>query len=54
MFKPWQWGRASNEAALANARVATTELSRLRVERDAVELFLAELYAEPAVAPQPA
>ena len=44
MWKPWQWGLASNEAAVANARVASTELGRLRVERDAVELYLAERY----------
>ncbi|MGZ4436645.1 MAG: hypothetical protein ACXVWW_08550 [Nocardioides sp.] len=29
------------ERALANARVAATELSRRRVEREEVELFLA-------------
>ena len=53
MFKPWEWGRASNERAVANARVATTELSRRRVERDDVEIFLAGLEARTA-SPQPA
>ena len=33
---------SSQERAVRNARVATTELSRARVERDAVELFLAD------------
>jgi DNA-binding protein H-NS len=31
---------SSQERAMANARSATTALSRARVERDAVELFL--------------
>jgi len=31
----------SQERALANARAAATELSRARVERDEVELYLA-------------
>lgn len=34
---------SSQTTALANARSATTALSRARVERDSVELFLAEL-----------
>jgi hypothetical protein len=34
---------SSQETAVANARSATTALSRARVERDAVELYLAEL-----------
>jgi hypothetical protein len=33
---------ASNERAVANARVAATECSRLRVERAEVEQFLLE------------
>ena len=33
---------SSQERAVRNARSATTELSRARVERDAVELFLAD------------
>lgn len=41
MWKPWEWASASQAAALDNARTATTELSRLRVEREDVELFLA-------------
>jgi hypothetical protein len=42
MWKPWQWGHGSHEAALTNAREAATELSRRRVERDDVELYLAQ------------
>ena len=34
---------SSQTTALANARSATTALSRARVERDSVELYLAEL-----------
>jgi hypothetical protein len=39
----WRWAVASNERALANARAAATECSRLRVERAEVEQFLAGL-----------
>ena len=39
----WRWAVASNERAVANARAATTECSRLRVERAEVEQFLARL-----------
>ena len=38
----WRWAVASNERAVANARAAATECSRLRVERAEVEQFLAE------------
>ena len=45
-WNPWRravgWAAASHERALDNARAATTELSRRRVERDDVALFLAE------------
>ena len=34
---------SSQERAVANARTATTALSRARVERDSVDLYLAEL-----------
>jgi hypothetical protein len=55
MVKPWEWGRASNGQAVTNARSAATELSRLRVEREEVELFLAGLDARRTPAtPQPA
>ena len=40
MWKPW--ADSSNERAVANARVAATELSRLRVERAEAELYVAE------------
>jgi hypothetical protein len=39
----WRWAVASNERAVANARAAATECSRLRVERVEVEQFLAGL-----------
>jgi len=54
MVKIWDWGRTSNERAVANARAASTELGRRRVERDEVELFLTELTTRRTAAPQPA
>ena len=39
----WRWAVASNERAVANARAAATECSRLRVERAEVEQFLDQL-----------
>ena len=58
MWKPWEWASASNAGALANARDGATELSRRRVERQDVELFLAahaervaRLAAVPVVVP---
>ena len=54
MYWMWQWGARSNEQAVANARAATTTLSRLRVEREEVARFLRQRYAvgvtTPAVA----
>jgi hypothetical protein len=44
----WSWTVASNERAVANARVAATECSRLRVERAEVEQFLAAVSASTA------
>jgi hypothetical protein len=49
-----QWGRTSNQTAVANARAATVELSRRRVERQEVELFLAEHRPPVALEPRPA
>ena len=41
MWKPWRAGTsAATSRRVANARTAATELSRLRVERDEVELYL--------------
>jgi hypothetical protein len=40
MWKPWEWARVSNDRAVVNARVGSTALSRRRVEREDVELFL--------------
>jgi hypothetical protein len=37
------WAAASNEQAVANARTASTECNRRRVEREEVTLFLAGL-----------
>ncbi|MFC4784647.1 hypothetical protein ACT8ZV_09245 [Nocardioides sp. MAHUQ-72] len=54
MVRFWLWGRRSNQRAVANARSAATDLSRLRVERDEVEIFLAELGRRRTAAPQPA
>jgi hypothetical protein len=45
MWNVRTWATASNEQALANARSASTECGRRRVERDEVTLFLASLVA---------
>lgn len=37
-WRPWEQGRA-----IDNARAASVELSRARVEREAVDLYLARL-----------
>ena len=37
----WRWAAVSNERAVANAREAATECSRLRVERAEVDQYLA-------------
>ncbi|GAA1475826.1 hypothetical protein GCM10009623_02720 [Nocardioides aestuarii] len=42
-----RWAARSNERGLANAREAATALSRLRVEREEVELYLARRHALP-------
>jgi hypothetical protein len=47
MTWPWQWATASNKRAVENARQASTALSRGRVEREEVEMFLQQRYAEP-------
>jgi|GEM_PF-5722823 len=54
MWKPWEWPGASNERAIANARVAATECSRRRLERADVEQFLAERFPQPAPSTRPA
>ena len=41
------WGVRSNEQAVANARAATTALSRRRVAREDVELYLRQRYGDP-------
>ncbi len=50
LWKPWQWSQNSNRWAVVNARRASTELSRRRVERQEVELFLVQHRRAPAVA----
>ncbi len=50
----WRWAVSSNERAVENARRASTALSRGRVEREEVELFLRERYAEPVALAAPA
>ena len=47
MRRRWRWDVASNARAIENARQASTALSRGRVEREEVELFLRRKYAEP-------
>jgi len=46
MGRLWRLGVRSNQRAVANARAATTLLSRRRVERDEVTLYLASRYAD--------
>ena len=43
MWKPWQWAVTQQPAAISNARVATTDCSRRRLERADVTLYLAVL-----------
>ena len=54
LWKPWRWSQSSNQWAVTNARVASTELSRRRVERQEVDLFLQQHRRTPAVAIAPA
>lgn len=42
-WKPWQWRPQNQATALSNARAACVELSRRRVEREAVDIFIAQL-----------
>ena len=51
-MRRWRWAVASNARAIENARQASTALSRGRVERAEVELYLRMKYAEPE--PEPA
>ena len=46
MWRVWEWGRRSNGRAVDNARGASTRLSRLRVEREEVELYLLQRFGE--------
>jgi len=47
MFVEHLLRRLGNRAAIENARLATTEMSRRRVEREDVEIFLEQLHARP-------
>jgi hypothetical protein len=51
MWKPWEWARRSNHRAVDIARSASVALSRGRVERADVDLFLAEHAVSPVVRP---
>ena len=54
MWKPWQWAVRSNQQAVTNARVATTDCSRRRLERADVMLYLASLATAAESAKHPA
>ena len=41
MLNPLTWSRRSNDDAVRNARLAATELSRLRVDREEIEQYVA-------------
>jgi hypothetical protein len=43
------WGRRSQDRAVANARAAATVLSRARVEREEIDLYLRGRAERPAV-----
>ena len=43
MWNVWTWAVASNERAVANARMGALECSRRRLEHAEVELYLASL-----------
>jgi hypothetical protein len=47
------WALFGQDKAVANARAAATAMSRRRVERDEVELYLEELLSAPDVASVP-
>ena len=53
MWKPWQWSRTSNEQAVANARAASVQCSRRRVESAEVDLFLRQLVGPTAARTRP-
>jgi hypothetical protein len=42
-LKPWFWRPLSQTTALSNARGASIDLSRTRVEREEVDIFIARL-----------
>ena len=60
MWKPWTvaqlMGARSHEGAVANARSAATQLSRMRVERVEIVLYVAQRAAQrpKRIAEQPA
>jgi len=45
------WARASQQGARRNAMVATTELTRRRIERDEVEAYLTSVAQRPEEVP---
>jgi hypothetical protein len=42
-WKPWLWRPMNQTIALSNARGASIELSRRRVEREAADIFIERL-----------
>lgn len=42
-WKPWLWRPMNQRIALKNARGASIELFRRRIEREAVDVFIAQL-----------
>lgn len=54
MVRFWLWSRVSNQRAVGNARAAATELSRQRIERDDVAIFLAQLEERRTLGPRTA
>jgi hypothetical protein len=46
MWNVWQWAVASNERAVANARMAAVDCSRRLLEHAEVEDYLATRYAQ--------
>ena len=54
MWRPWELAGRSNDGAIANAREAAVDLSRRRVERSEIELYVARRLAERALVDRPA
>ncbi|MEI5673812.1 MULTISPECIES: hypothetical protein [unclassified Nocardioides] len=46
MWQPWRWASTSNLRAVENARLASVECSRRRVERAEADAFVAARAAD--------